>query len=188
MSMPNYCRICGTRIKPGSRFCPHCGKEVTVIVRRGPPSYPSYREQPYQAPRYSPPASPQISPPSDRPTSIAFAAILFALVGVLTVVGGLLLLALSGVASEIPYIGDLFSGFFSFIGILILASGALRLLCSIWLWNLQVKGGVLAIIIVVLSLLLSGAGLLFGNVLAIIDLLLDLVVLTLVAIGWHSLK
>jgi hypothetical protein len=186
--MPNFCRICGSRIKPESGFCPHCGKPVTVVVRRSPASYPSYANQPYQAPSYSPPMSPQSPAPSVRPASIAFAAVLFALVGVLTVVGGLLLFALGGVASAIPFIDGLFGGFLSFIGILVLISGALRLLSSIWLWNLQVKGGVLAIIIVVFSLLLNGASLLLGNILAVADLLLDLVVLILVAVGWHALR
>jgi hypothetical protein len=188
MSMPNYCRICGSRSKPGSKFCPHCGKEMTLVVRRGVPTGPSYPYQPVAAPNYSPPSYPSNPPAASRPVSIAFAAILFGIVGVLTVVGGLLLLAIGGVASAVPFIGDLFSGVIFILGILIIVTGALRLLSSIWLWNLQVKGGVLAIIIVVLSLLLNGTSLVLGNILAIVDLALDFVVLIVVAVGWHALR
>ena len=38
---PNFCRRCGTRLKPSSRFCPQCGREVTVLQRHSPTQVPT---------------------------------------------------------------------------------------------------------------------------------------------------
>lgn len=190
MSQPNYCRICGSHIKPGSRFCPHCGKGVTVVTR-APLSYPpqsSTPTTPYQ-PNY-PALLPTVPPPSAsfRPVSITLASVLSAIIGVLTIAGGLFLLAIGGVASSLPYLGAFLGGLVSVIGIAILGAGALRMVAAVWLWSLQVKGGVLIIVIAIVSFLVNGLGLIFGNPLSAIDIVLDLVALALVAVGWHALR
>ena len=98
------------------------------------------------------------------------------------------MLAIGGIASSLPFLGDYLGGLVSIIGIVILGAGALRILASAWLWNLQVKGGVLIIIIAIVSFLVNGVTLVLGNPLAVIDIVLDLVALVLVAVGWHALR
>ncbi len=189
MSQPNYCRLCGAHIKPGSRFCPHCGKGVTVVTR-APVGYssPAAIPAPHQ-PSYPTPV-PGVAQPSTnlRPASITGAAVLSAILGILTIIGGFILLAIGGIASSLPYLGEYAGGLVSVIGIVILGAGALRMLASVWLWNLQVKGGVLIIIIAIVSFLVNGVTLIVGNPLAIISIVLDFIALVLVAIGWHALR
>jgi hypothetical protein len=100
----------------------------------------------------------------------------------------LALLALGGIVSSLPYLGYYLGGLASIISITILGIGALRMLVSIWLWNLQVKGGVLIIIIAIVSFLVNGVTLILGNPLAVIGIILDLLALVLVAVGWHALR
>jgi len=57
VSAPAFCRQCGTRLKPGSQFCPSCGKGVTMISR------PESAGAPFPAPPPGwtpPPSSTQI--------------------------------------------------------------------------------------------------------------------------------
>jgi hypothetical protein len=123
-----------------------------------------------------------------RPASITVASILSALLGILAVISGLVLLAIGNLASSVPFFGIYLSEVVSMTGIVSLSVGVLRLLAGVWLWNLQVKGGVLSVIIVVIVFVISGVSLLLGNSLAIIDLALDILVLVLVVLGWHALR
>lgn len=129
--------------------------------------------------------SPAVSP---RPASIAIASVLFALIGLLSVIGGIALVAIGGLSSSIPFFGYYLGGFVSLIGVVALATGVIRLLGAFWLWDLQVKGGIVALVMILLSFLMNGALLLLGNFLATIDLAADLAVLILVAVGWRALR
>lgn len=68
--VPAYCRFCGSRIEPDSRFCSYCGKQISLVTAASPT--PLTPTTPTPAPAAVPTApkapTPQI-PPTPTPTA-----------------------------------------------------------------------------------------------------------------------
>ena len=161
------CEDCATKIG-GKFYCKECAE--TLFER--PPQYVS-----------------RIQSEKKRSATITVAAILFFIIGIIDVVGSLLTIAGGGLVSSIPILG-FFSGVLIFLGFIILIFGVLEIVAGHWLWHSLRKGGTLGIILAILGVLASTILILFVPPMAsieAIDVIINVVLIILIAVGWNTL-
>jgi len=125
-----------------------------------------------------------------RPASITVASILFYIFGILGIIGSLILLGGGSILYGVPYVGWLTGGVFIAFGIIGLIISILDILAGYWLWHSLRKGGIIGIIVCVLSIIVSIPELLIPSMAALtgVSILIDIVLIILIGIGWKSLK
>ena len=161
------CEDCATKIG-GKFYCKECAEKL-------------FEHPPHYVPRM------QLE--KKRSASITIAAILFFIIGILDVIGSLLMIAGGGSVSSIPIFG-FFSGVLMFLGFIILIFGVLEIVAGHWLWHSLRKGGTLGIILAVLGVLASTILILLVPPIAsieAIDIIINVVLIILIAVGWNTL-
>jgi hypothetical protein len=118
-----------------------------------------------------PPPGPTPAPTTARPMGITILAVLSAIGGVLTILGGIALIGLGGVAGASSGSAALF-GMGAIFGLLLLASGIASLAFAYGAWTLQPWAWTLGVALQIISLALSlltivGGGDIAGQIISI---------------------
>jgi hypothetical protein len=124
-----------------------------------------------------------------KPVVIILAAILYAIFGVISVIGGIALVSSGQAIASNPFV----MGYMNPVKIILLGAcgivlGSLSMVAAYGLSKLQKWGGMLAIGIVVFSLLFSAIIDEIGSKTFAIDFAIDFVLIGMVILGWRSLK
>jgi len=140
-----------------------------------------------------------------RAASITIASIFLYIFGALGIIGSLFALAIGGaigsISSSIAGFGIMSSketlttlmivnAIIIFLGLLLLILSILEVVAGYWLWHSLKKGGILGLIICTLDILMSIPFFFspFFAQAAAIRAALNVLVITLIAIGWNTLK
>ena len=142
----SYCTNCGKEIPEGSKFCKYCGTPITVApaATQAPPMYqqpPPPMPSPYAPAPPGFPVPPGFPTPAPkRPTGVTVIAILEFISGIIAIPTGLLFLGVSifSILSIILGAADLVIGW-----------GLWKL--KKWGWMAAIAGGILGIILSLLS-------------------------------------
>ena len=102
------------------------------------------------------------APATARPTGITILAVLSAIGGVLSILGGLALVGLGGFAAASTGQAALF-GLGTIFGVLLLASGVAGLAFAYGAWTLQPWAWVLGVALQIISLVLAGFAIIGGQ-------------------------
>ena len=158
--MDIYCPNCGASVEEGGKYCKNCGEKLMA----------------------------QKTGKIEKPVVIVIAAILFGIMGVLEVLSGLIITALGPMIQnllESTEFGSFVGGFVILFGGIILVAGVLDIAVAYGLWELKKWGGILGIILGIISVLLSIP---FVTIDFGFSLILSLAMVTLIALGWNSLS
>jgi len=135
----------------------------------------------------------------ERATVITVASVLFYVLGALGIVGSMLVILfgalLSSLPSLLPTIPSQLRAFILFPAWLFIAFGlaalilsALDVVAGYWLWLSLKKGGILGIALCVASMALSIPFASLDVVSTSIDIVIDIALIVLIAVGWNTLK
>lgn len=156
--MDKYCPNCGASIKGEVKFCKNCGEKLIA----------------------------QTTEQIERPVVIVIAAILFGIMGIFEVLGGLIFAALGPmILMESTELASFVGGSVILFGGIFLVAGVLDVAAAYGLWELKKWGGILGIVLGIISLLLSIP---FVTIDFGFSLVLSLAMIILIALGWNSLK
>jgi uncharacterized membrane protein (DUF2068 family) len=156
--MDKYCPNCGAPVEEEDKFCKNCGEKIMA----------------------------QKTEKIERPVVIVIAAILFGIMGVLEVLSGLIFAALGPmILMEYTELASFVGGSVILFGGIFLVAGVLDVAVAYGLWELKKWGGILGIILGVISLLLSIP---FVTIDFGFSLILSLAMIILIAFGWNSLS
>ena len=156
--MDKYCPNCGASIEGEAKFCKNCGEKLIA----------------------------QITEQIERPVAIVIAAILFGIMGILEVLSGLIFAALGPmILMESSELASFVGGSVILFGGIILVAGVLDIAVAYGLWELKKWGGILGIILGIISVLLSIP---FVTIDFGFSLILSLAMVILIALGWNSLS
>ena len=123
-----------------------------------------------------------------KPVVIILAAILYAIFGVISVIGGIALVSSGQAIASNPFAMGLMNPVkLILLGACGIVLGSLSMVAAYGLSKLQKWGGVLAIGVTVFSILLS-AIIGEGGKTFVIDVAIDFALIGMVILGWRSLK
>jgi len=123
----------------------------------------------------------------NKPASLVIAAIISAILGAMATFAGIALLFIGEVAvisqlsSAITVSGAMIAG----LGLMYFVWGVVDIAAAYGLWNLRQWGGTIALASAILAIIVS---LILYSLLATSDIIINVLLIILIAIGWSNLK